>query len=355
MKRKLTAILLAGVMAISVCSCGEAASEKADQEKTAKQSETEITLKPEMQAEDGEVESSQAEAAQETAQTAGEAFDFAELKRLEFWFSSGAGGWATLLYVNEDGSFYGEYFDGEMGAIGDDYPSGTMYRCDFKGQFTQPVKVNDYTYSMQIREMFYEKEAGTEEIIDGVKYCYSDVYGLEDAEDILIYLPGAPLEELPEDFRSWIGYYDLEQAQEKQLPFYALNNEVYQNGFVGNDIVENLKDNMKFVEMLSADVEQSIEEEALTQLEYNEKSKELYDLWDGALNDVWNVLKRTKDEETMKTLTAEEREWIALKDKAAAEAGAEYEGGSMQSMIVNLKAAELTKERVYELLEMVEG
>ena len=50
--------------------------------------------------------------------------------------------------------------------------------------------------------MDYEKEPGTEEIIDGILYRYSDVYGLEDAEDILIYLPGAPLEKLPQEFRS---------------------------------------------------------------------------------------------------------------------------------------------------------
>jgi len=31
------------------------------------------------------------------------------------------------------------------------------------------------------------------------------------------------------------------------------------------------------------------------------------------------------------------------------EAGAEFAGGSMEVMAVNMKAAELTKERVYEL------
>ena len=36
------------------------------------------------------------------------------------------------------------------------------------------------------------------------------------------------------------------------------------------------------------------------------------------------------------------------------DAGALYEGGSMQPMVISQKAAELTKERVYQLLEYLE-
>ena len=43
-----------------------------------------------------------------------------------------------------------------------------------------------------------------------------------------------------------------------------------------------------------------------------------------------------------------------MKEKEVAEAGAEYEGGSIQPMVMNLKAAEMTKARVYELLELLE-
>lgn len=51
--------------------------------------------------------------------------------------------------------------------------------------------------------------------------------------------------------------------------------------------------------------ENSIRNDSLTQTEYNEKTQELYELWDYALNDVWNVLKQTQDTETMNALTAE--------------------------------------------------
>ena len=134
-----------------------------------------------------------------------------------------------MLVIRGDGSFSGEYFDSDMGAIGDGYPVGTAYLCDFSGKFTKPVKVNEYTYSMEIAEIEYEQETGTEEIRDEMLYRYTDPYGLSGAKNILIYLPGAPLSELPEEFRSWIGHYDLADTEDAALTFYALNNE---NGYV---------------------------------------------------------------------------------------------------------------------------
>ncbi len=35
--------------------------------------------------------------------------DFSELTGLEFYFASGAGGWSTVMYINEDGSLEGYY------------------------------------------------------------------------------------------------------------------------------------------------------------------------------------------------------------------------------------------------------
>ncbi len=100
-------------------------------------------------------------------------------------------------------------------------------------------------------------------------------------------------------------------------------------------------------------LENSIKNDMLTQIEYNEKTKQLYELWDFALNKIWGILKETLEEEDMSQLTIEEREWIAFKEQEVAKAGVGYEGGSMQPMIMNQKAAEMTKERVYELIELL--
>lgn len=102
-----------------------------------------------------------------TAEIPEEEFSFADLKNIEFWFGNGAGGWRTVLTIEADGSFSGEYSDSEMGSTRENYSAGTVYYCEFSGKFTEPVKVNDDTYSMQIAEILYENEPETEEIRDG--------------------------------------------------------------------------------------------------------------------------------------------------------------------------------------------
>lgn len=60
---------------------------------------------------------------------------------------------------------------------------------------------------------------------------YSEPYGLDNAENILFYIEGAPIAELPEGYRSWVGYLDLANLQETSLPFIGLYNEAAQQGF----------------------------------------------------------------------------------------------------------------------------
>lgn len=47
---------------------------------------------------------------------------FADLSGLEFWFGSGAGAWSTVLYIQEDGTFYGI-------AWASGYPGGMGYHA----------------------------------------------------------------------------------------------------------------------------------------------------------------------------------------------------------------------------------
>lgn len=360
MKKNRLALILAGMLAVSIAGCGSQQQEatelpaKNETEQMQEDGMTEENASSQKKGGEQEAASSQknSEETEDSASREESGFSFTDLKNLQFDFSSGAGGWSTQLIIDADGSFRGEYSDSDMGVTGDDYPDGTVYQCDFTGQFTQPVKVNAYTYSMQILSIKYEKEVGTEEIKDGVKYCYSTAYGLDGAENILLYLPGAPLAELPEEFRSWVGYYDLSAVEETELPFYALNNEELQEGFSSYNCIDNLKEMLKFVEESAAALENSIQNDSLTQTEYNEKTGELYQLWDDALNMVWNVLKQTQEKEKMESVTEEEREWITWKEQEIAGEGGTYEGGSMQAMVINQKAAELTKNRVYELMKL---
>ena len=76
---------------------------------------------------------------------------FRQLNGKLFEFSSGAGGWSTELTMGENGTFTGVYHDSEMGETGDNYPDGTVYLCSFHGQFTDPVQVDEYTWTVKVR------------------------------------------------------------------------------------------------------------------------------------------------------------------------------------------------------------
>lgn len=217
MKRKMAALVLAGATMLTLFGCSNSTPSPAVETETSAVPES----SPPEQPQNSPTQLPEAE----------ERLSFTELKDLQFVFSSGAGGWATLLTVDEDGGFSGEWYDGEMGETGEDYPNGTMYRSEFTGTFARPEKVNEYTWSMRILEMSYTEAVGKEEILDGVRYCYGEAYGLEGAEELLIYLPGAPLNELPEEFRVWVDYALQTAGAEAELPFYGLYNEAKQNGF----------------------------------------------------------------------------------------------------------------------------
>lgn len=281
-------------------------------------------------------------------------FSFENLKGNRFVFASGAGAWSTELLIGEDGSFKGTYHDSDMGSTGAGYPNGTRYFSEFTGKFTELEKVNDYTYSTRISEIEYANEVDTEQILDEVLYYYSDAYGLAGAKEIFIYLPGAPIEELPEEYMIWAKGSAYIEEGTTELPFYGLYNVTETCGFSSYDIKESLETRVALTEELALEIENSLTNDDLTQTEYNLKTKDLYDMWDSDLNAIWNDLKDVLDAEMFEELLSEQREWITWKEAEVKKAGADYEGGSMQPMVMNQKAAELTKTRVYELLEYFE-
>ena len=170
-------------------------------------------------------------------------FSYADLEKINFDFSSGAGGWGTYLYLNPDGSFRAEYHDSDMGDIADEYPNGTVYACVVEGQLGELEQVNEHTYKTEIMGMKYEFNTGEEEILDGVRYVYTEPYGLEDGRDFYFYLPGTPVADINQETISWammncsLEYDpDTEQPKEQELPFYMFENANKHYGFVGYEI-----------------------------------------------------------------------------------------------------------------------
>ncbi len=309
-------------------------------------------------AENPEEESVEEELPEVQAWEEEQGFSFADVADREFYFSSGVGGWYTVLCIHEDGSFDGYFRDSNMGETGEGYPNGTLYYSEFSGSFTEPERVDDWSYRFQIEEIEYPLGFG-EEIKDGILYCYATAYGLDGAEDLYLYLPGKRTAELPEEYLSWISYYDPESAENEELPFYGLYNEKQQEGFSSyiseqeEEIPEwslQIKETVLAAEKENDRIESRLQgDDMVSQQELNQITWEVYQNWDNALNTVWEIMKDNKDETFMEELTEKERYWIRRKEECIQEAGAPFGEGSARPMEENSEAAKLTRYRVYEL------
>lgn len=176
---------------------------------------------------------------------------FAQLPE-HFVFSSGVGAWATNVYIQDDGTFIGEYRDDNQGDVGEGYPDGSVVICRFSGKFTNVKKVDEYTYSMELEYINTEEPDGKIYYKDNKKYICSYPYGFDNAEEFMVYLPGIPLSRLSEDFISWIyslwgkeimpsGTYGIYNVK-GQYGFFGSNNPIYSNENNGQNETEQLLD-----------------------------------------------------------------------------------------------------------------
>ena len=76
-----------------------------------------------------------------------------------------------------------------------------------------------------------------------------------------------------------------------------------------------------------------------------------FDVWDGLLNEIYEVLKKKLPSEEMDQLRKEQREWITYRDKSAKEASLKYKGGTMEQLEYTTVLNNLTEERCFELVE----
>ena len=117
--------------------------------------------------------------------------------------------------------------------------------------------------------------------------------------------------------------------------------------------ISTLEDYIASVQEQASALRTSLEQEALTQTDMNIKSQELYELWDSALNYLWEELSATLPKKEFGVLQEKQRTWITEKETAITEAGKEVEGGSLYPLVVNSEAANITEERVYELYALL--
>lgn len=145
-----------------------------------------------------------------------------------YYFFSGAGAWQTELHLGEDGGFTGTHEDTTI---------DTIYICDFQGSFTAPVQVEDLVWSTHVQSLEYE-EPGRETKEYGTLYITSTPYGLDQVDEVLIYLPGYPVANLPEGAWAWVRsgkQFRNGQGMEK-LPFYVLYNVNGEQAFFSESV-----------------------------------------------------------------------------------------------------------------------
>lgn len=277
---------------------------------------------------------------------------FSDLTQYSFTYSSGAGAWSNSFHIAKDGYFYGMYNDSDMGDIGEGYPDGTVYTCDFGGQFTNLTKVSEYVYEMTITDMTYVNTPGTEVLADNMRYVYESAAGIPESGQVILYMPGADVSSIDSDiYQYYLAQYDNDVTTLSQPVIVSLEKE---SGFYG--ISEDFKENAElnyssylssyeyFVEDIAA---ATSSEEKLKAAQQNANNM------DQLLNQLWTIYKHNTDEISFKQELENQRVWISDKNaqiKIAQDACSDVMQGQIAA---NNKNAELTIDRCSQLVTLI--
>ena len=122
-------------------------------------------------------------------------------------FTSGVGGWASELTLEEDGTFQGQYSDST-------YVTGADYQvmldvCSFEGRFENARRIDGVTYVFDLMKLDCERTPGeTERVkINGVDtlVTYTTAYGFDTStRTVYAYSADAYRYVLPDKFLGWV-------------------------------------------------------------------------------------------------------------------------------------------------------
>lgn len=283
-------------------------------------------------------------------------FAWKDVEGLCFRCSGLNGDYPTWLYVSSDGSFSGGYKELYLENTGEDYPDGTIYLCNFDGKFVEPKKINVYTYSLEVSTMTYEEHIGSHIKKDDLYYYYVWPAGLYDLEELVLYTPGAPLRELPVAFLESVGYQALSLEKDATLPFYAIYNVKEEKGFCSFYLMEEVWEVIHDTDGFELEYEDKIASDTVTDAECLEYSKAIWEQWELALDYLIHTLNMQLGGKEIVILKEQNEEWIMARAQEVEEyINTSYANNPLEAMYTNLKMAEITRERVYELKQVVEG
>lgn len=364
MKRKLLFVLLSSMLAFSACGEKDDNGSNHVLESQDKQVEStgiestevnseQITDNLQKEGTEENQETNSSADSQEQNAIASEEMSFEYLSKFTFEFCSGAGGWSTGFTIEKDGYFKGNFHDSDMGSTGELYPDGTLYSSVFKGHFKDLKELEPYKYEMTLADITYQDEIGDEDIFNGIKYIFSDAYGLTGTDKFYVYMPGYPVASLDEEVYFWIQWAN---DNEEVLTIPVIENVNEKEGiysYVRLDILDDARMNYSSYRD-SYDYYSELIQNAETQVQLNDLAKRQFEEADSGLNYLWDIVKYHTDEAGFQSILDDQRKWNTEKEAAANAEMAQYEGGSMAPMVYHMTLADWTIKRCEVLLEYIE-
>lgn len=139
-----------------------------------------------------------------------------------FDYSSGVGGWGTDLYLNDDGTFDGMYFDMD---------ADVTTISQFSGRFSEPVKIDEHSYSMRLEKLSYRWPQSGSRTEHGRRYEFTKAHGLDEGTSFTVYLPGTNVSELPSS--GYLSTYNGSLDKNGNLTGYVIFNNTNGATFIG--------------------------------------------------------------------------------------------------------------------------
>lgn len=156
---------------------------------------------------------------------------------MELTFSSGAGAWRTVLTLQPDGSFTGQYSDWDGGGDPSQYPEGIYYICNFSGTFSDLRQLDETTYVMTLDTLTAQETEGEEWVEGGTLYIGSAPYGLEGGTEFFLYTPESSTDVLTTEALQveWPEWNLPETVPDGQLGCWLLYNQAMDQAFFSYD------------------------------------------------------------------------------------------------------------------------
>ena len=153
----------------------------------------------------------------------------------DYLFSSGIGGWGTRMTLLPDGSFSGRFTDDDF-VRGEGYEM-TQLHSDFRGRFSNPRRINYYTYAFTLETLEYEREPGTSELTTLYNSTpalvhYTTAYGLAGSTTVYAYTKDAYMYALPDDFLSWVKPMRYVDGYTNKLAYNGLFTDEERQGWI---------------------------------------------------------------------------------------------------------------------------